>query len=102
MKFFTLRATTDQQKQDQEIQIKLIQVFVVMIFTWGLLLLGFREIFGKENSMADALFGGGFVMAFIIDIPMILRSSWKKIIPKIMFSALIYSFVGLTITKLWN
>lgn len=102
MKFFTLRATTDQQKQDQEIQIKLIQVFVIMMFTWVLILLGFREIFGKENSMADALFGGGFVMAFIIDVPMILRSSWKRIIPKIMFSALIYSVVGLTITKLWN
>lgn len=102
MNFFTFRATTDQQKQDQEIQIKLIQVFVIMMFTWVLILLGFREIFGKETSMADAVFGGGFIMAFIMEVPMILRSSWKKIIPKIMLSTLIYSLVGLTITKLWS
>src|SRR5690242_1230751 len=101
MKYLTLWAKTEEQKADQTMQLKLIQAWAVMFITSAICIIADISFFGKltDPSKAEAIFFAVITINFITFVPMILRSSWKIILPRLIGSTLLATIVLLVFDK---
>jgi hypothetical protein len=90
MKLFTRRINSEQQKADDAVQLKLIQVWVIMIITSAIPLTVYGLLLGKFHNhgllIEEVL--SLVTLNLIILVPKILRFTWKKLLPRVIVSSL--------------
>ena len=87
MKIFTLPATTEEQKYNQAMQLRLLQVLAIVVLTSGAIALSLISIFGKiPEQRLDYLIYFPSIIILIGVAPLVTKHSWKMLLPRIILS----------------
>ena len=87
MKLFTLHATTEEQKADQAMQLRLLQVLAIVVLTVAIVSLTLISLFGKipEQKTQDLIYLPSIIILIGIA-PSAMKYSWKVLLPRIIIS----------------
>lgn len=87
MKLFTLRATTEDQKANHALQLRLLQVLAIVVLTVAAASLCLIGLFGKipEQKTQDLIYLPSIIVLISIA-PSVMKYSWKVLLPRIILS----------------
>ena len=90
MKLFTPRAVTEEQKTNQAMQLRLLQVLAIVILTVATTSLTLISLFGKipEQKIQDLIYLPSIIILIGIA-PSVMKYSWKVLLPRIIISTVL-------------
>ncbi|MFI5263444.1 MAG: hypothetical protein ACHQM6_02905 [Candidatus Kapaibacterium sp.] len=102
MKLFTLRATTEEQKANQALQLRLFQVFFIIFATTGGVVLAFNELFGKmpSGTVQDMMYIPSTIILIGL-VPSVMKYSWKILLLRTVISTIVVASFILALNRIW-
>jgi len=102
MKLFTLRATTEEQKANQALQVRLLQVFVIIFLTTGAVVLAFDAVLGKmpSNRIQDMMYIPSIIILIGL-VPSVMKYSWKVLLLRTIITTIVVSAAILALNRIW-
>lgn len=102
MKIFALGATTEEQKANQALQLRLFQVFVIIFMTAGGIMLAFGALFGKiPEQRIEGLMYVPCIIVLIGLVPSVMKYSWKVLLPRTIIRTVVVSTFVFALNRIW-
>jgi len=102
MKLFTLRATTEEQKANQALQLRLLQVFVIIFMTAVGVTLAFNAVFGKlPDEKIQNVMSVPCIIVLIGLVPSVMKYPWKVLVPQTVMRTVIITIFVLGLERIW-
>ncbi|MFI5264327.1 MAG: hypothetical protein ACHQM6_07420 [Candidatus Kapaibacterium sp.] len=102
MKLFALRTTTEEQKADQSLQLRLFQIFIIIFLTTGSVVLTSNELFGKmpSNRIQDMMYVPSIIILIGL-VPSVMKYSWKILLPRTIIITIVVASAILALNRIW-